>query len=117
VRDLVFVVHPRLAHLPCHALPCGLLVVEARSPRARTLGLAGLPELPAHVGLLLPNCRSIHTFGMRFALDLVWLDAPRISRVVRIDRSVQPWRIRSCRAARSVLELAAGSLDKIICQC
>jgi uncharacterized membrane protein (UPF0127 family) len=40
---------------------------------------------------------------MRFPLDLVWLDADR--RVVRVDRAVPPWRVRSCRQARSVLEL------------
>ena len=40
---------------------------------------------------------------MRFALDLVWLDGSR--RVVRVDRAVPPWRVRSCAQARSVLEL------------
>jgi hypothetical protein len=42
---------------------------------------------------------------MRFALDLVWLDAD--DRVVRLDRDVRPNRMRSCRRARSVVEQAA----------
>jgi uncharacterized membrane protein (UPF0127 family) len=55
---------------------------------------------------LLPGTRSIHTFGMRFALDLVWLDGE--GRVVRIDRDVRPWRVRGCRAARTVVELPSA---------
>ncbi len=78
----------------------------ARGPLARLLGLAGLRRLPADAGLLLPRTRSIHTLGMRFALDLVWLD--RDGRVVRVDRAVPPRRVRSCRAARAVVELPAG---------
>jgi uncharacterized membrane protein (UPF0127 family) len=42
---------------------------------------------------------------MRFALDLAWLDDG--GRVVRVDRDVRPWRVRGCRAARSVVELPA----------
>ena len=76
-------------------------VIIARGPR-RLVGLIGRRSLPPGVVLEIPRCRSVHTFGMRFALDLVWLDGER--RVVRIDRAVPPWRVRSCRQARSVLE-------------
>ncbi len=75
----------------------------ARDPLARLLGLAWLHPLSPATGLLLPRTRSVHTCGMRFALDLVWLD--REGRVVRIDRDVHPWRIRTCRGARAVVEL------------
>jgi uncharacterized membrane protein (UPF0127 family) len=40
---------------------------------------------------------------MRFALDLVWLDAD--GRAVRVDRAVRPGRIRTCRAAVAVCEI------------
>jgi uncharacterized membrane protein (UPF0127 family) len=70
---------------------------------ARLRGLIGRRSWPAGVALEIPRCRSVHTFGVRFALDLVWLDGER--RVVRVDRAVAPWRIRFCRRARSVLEL------------
>ena len=73
----------------------------ARSRRARLLGLALRRRPPAHA-LLLPRCRSVHTFGMRFPLDLVWLD--RDGRVLRVDEAVPPWRVRSCRHAAAVLE-------------
>jgi hypothetical protein len=76
-------------------------VVVARSLRARLLGLALRRRPPAHA-LLLPRCRSVHTFGMRFPLDLIWLD--RDGRVLRVDEAVPPWRVRSCRHAAAVLE-------------
>jgi uncharacterized protein len=82
-------------------LVCIVEVIVARGTR-RLTGLIGRPSMPAGVALEIPRCRSVHTFGMRFALDLCWLDGER--RVVRIDRAVPPCRLRSCRQARSVLE-------------
>jgi uncharacterized protein len=95
----------RLRRLPS-ARVAGFDVRVARTPRARLLGLAGLRMLAAEAGLLLPRTRAVHTFGMRFALDLVWLDAD--GRVVRVDRDVPPRRLRACRASRAVVELPAG---------
>jgi uncharacterized protein len=82
-----------------------LLIVEARGFLARVLGLAGRADLPAGTALHLRRCRSVHTFGMRFPLDLVWLDGT--GAVVRVDRDVPSCRVRTCRAARSVLEMRA----------
>ncbi|HEX5621341.1 MAG TPA: DUF192 domain-containing protein [Solirubrobacteraceae bacterium] len=82
-----------------------MTIVRARGLR-RLVGLIGRRDWPAGVALEIPRCRSVHTFGMRFALDLVWLGAGR--EVVRVDRAVPPWRVRSCRRARSVLELRSG---------
>jgi hypothetical protein len=76
-------------------------IVVADSVWARLLGLA-LRRRPPDYALLLPRCRSVHTFGMRFPLDLVWLD--RGGRPVRVDEAVPPWRVRSCRRAVAVLE-------------
>jgi uncharacterized membrane protein (UPF0127 family) len=62
-------------------------IVLARGAR-RLIGLIGRRSLGAGVALEIPRCRSVHTFGMRFPLDLVWLDGSR--RVVRVDRAVPP---------------------------
>jgi uncharacterized membrane protein (UPF0127 family) len=86
-------------------------IIEARGFLARLVGLAGRADLPAGTALHLPRCRSVHTFGMRFRLDLVWLDAA--GTVVRVDRNVPPCRVRSCRTARSVLEMRAGGADAL----
>jgi uncharacterized protein len=74
----------------------------AASLRSRLLGLALLPRPARPVALLLPRTRSVHTAGMRFALDLEWIDAR--GAVIRVDRAVPPLRVRTCRAARAVVE-------------
>ena len=96
----------RLRRLPSHARGDGLVVVTARGFRARLLGLAFLRGLPPDYALLIPRCRSVHTFGMRFPLDLTWLDAS--GRAIRRDASVGPCRLRRCRGAHAVLETAAS---------
>jgi uncharacterized protein len=103
---------PRLDALPGRELAGGLRVAEARSRAARMRGLAGLERLPRTAGLHIPGCRSVHTFTMRFALDLIWLGAD--GRAVRVDRDVAPNRLRLCRAARSVVEVRAGAADDFI---
>ena len=96
----------RFDRLPSAVLPGGLRVAVARTPLARARGLAGLRAAAlGGRGLLLPRCRCVHTFGMRFALDLLWLDAA--GALVRVDRGVAPRRLRGCRSAHSVVELAA----------
>ena len=76
----------------------------ARGFRERLVGLAWARS-PRAAALLLPRCRSVHTFGMRFRLDLYWLDAR--GEVVRVDHGVPPWRVVGCRAARCVIEVPA----------
>src|SRR4051812_49812670 len=102
----------RFDSLPVRSLPGGLRVFEARSVRTRGRGLAGLSSLPASDGLHIAPCRSVHTFGMRFALDLIWLD--RAGRVVRVDTAVPPRRLRTCLRARSVLEVRAGAAGPFV---
>lgn len=102
----------RLARLPATTLDDGLVVVQAATALSRLRGLAGLDALPARAGLHLPRTRSVHTFGMRFALDLVWLGAD--GAVLRVDRAVGPHRHRAALRARSVVEVAAGRADAFL---
>lgn len=71
----------------------------------RLLGLAFLPREGAGPGLLIPRCRSVHTFGMRFSLDVVFLDAD--GREIGRRSWVPPGRLVSEAGAESVLELPA----------
>ena len=72
--------------------------------RERLRGLSGR-DAPDH-GLLLRRCRSVHTFGMRFAIDAVLLD--RDDRVLAVVR-LPPGRLLLPRPrVRSILEVAAG---------
>jgi uncharacterized membrane protein (UPF0127 family) len=72
---------------------------------ARLLGLALLDRRSAGPGLLIPRCRSVHTLGMRFPLDVVFLD--RRGAVISWRRDVRPGRLLFERRAASVLELPA----------
>lgn len=95
----------RLERLPT-AVVRGREVRVARGGRARLLGLAGLDRARVGAGLLIPRCASVHTFGMRFALDLVFLD--RAGRPCAVRRAVPPRRVVFAQGAASVLELPAG---------
>jgi uncharacterized membrane protein (UPF0127 family) len=102
----------RLERLPRHRLGGHLIVLEARGCRARTLGLAFLNGLPPERALLIPRCRSVHTFGMRFPIDIVFFD--RAGAVVRIVREAPPRRAFSARGAHGVLEASAGQAGRFI---
>jgi uncharacterized membrane protein (UPF0127 family) len=78
----------------------------ADAPLPRMRGLLGRRELSSDEGVLLRPAGSVHTFFMRFAIDVVFLD--RDGRVVRVAESVPPWRTAAARGARAVLELRAG---------
>ena len=80
--------------------------VVAGNAFARLRGLLGRPGLGTGEGLLLRPSPSIHTWFMRFAIDVVFLDAEL--RVLRVTEAVMPWRFAGCRGARAVLELASG---------
>src|SRR6476469_9029614 len=95
---------PRLRRLPL-ATVLDQRVYVARGPRARLLGLAHLNREAAGPGLLIPRCSSVHTFGMRFPLDLHFIDAG--GEVISIRRAVPPRRFAFCRQASAVLEIPA----------
>ncbi len=82
-------------------------VEVAESAPSRMLGLMGRRCLAGGHALLIRPCRSIHTFMMRFNLDLVFLGSDNT--VVKIVRNVRPCRfVFGGRQARSVLEMASG---------
>jgi uncharacterized membrane protein (UPF0127 family) len=75
--------------------------------RARLLGLAGLDVERVGSGLLIPHCSSVHTFGMRFPLDLVFLD--ELGRQVSTRHAIGPRRLATDRRAAAVLELPSAA--------
>lgn len=101
----------RLRRLPV-ATVLGEEVRVARGPRARFLGLAHLDREQAGAGLLIPRCSSVHTFGMRFSLDLYFLGGG--GEVVAVRRGMSARRFAICRHARAVLEVPAGEGGEIL---
>jgi uncharacterized membrane protein (UPF0127 family) len=84
---------------------CGRLVPVATGFRSRLLGLSRLDRVEAGAGLLIPRCSSVHTFGMRFDLDLVFLDDQ--GRPLAVRRRVPPRRFAREPDAAAVLEIPA----------
>lgn len=81
--------------------------VVADTFRARLLGLHGWPAWGTRPrGLLLPGCGSVHTFGLRQAVDLVFFDSD--GRILDVVNAVAPNGVVRCRGARDTLELPAG---------
>jgi uncharacterized membrane protein (UPF0127 family) len=101
---------PRLRQLPTITI-VGRDVRVARGRCARLLGLSRLNREEAGGGLLIPRCSSVHTFGMRFALDLYFLDGG--GRPVLVRRHVPPRRLASCRRASAVLEIPSAEGGEI----
>ena len=75
----------------------------------RRKGLLGRNSLPAGEGLWIIPCEAVHTFGMKFPIDLVYID--RKKRVKKIRSGVPPWRVSACLSAHSVVELASGTVE------
>jgi uncharacterized protein len=99
----------RLHRLP-RSTALGREVPVARGLRARLLGLALLDRGHSGPGLLIPRCSSVHTFGMRFPLDLAFLDESGAA--IEVRHRVGRGRIVSCPGARAVLEIPSGDGDE-----
>ncbi|MGH2923363.1 MAG: DUF192 domain-containing protein [Solirubrobacterales bacterium] len=85
----------------------GIDVPVATTREARLLGLALLDRADAPEGLLIPDCRTVHTFGMRFVLDLIFLGADGTT----LERrpGIPPARFARCAAASAVVELPSAA--------
>jgi uncharacterized membrane protein (UPF0127 family) len=82
---------------------------RAAKALARMKGLLGRSGLEAGEGIHIEPCNSIHTFFMRFAIDVLFLD--REGKVLRAFEALPPWRVTRVYArARSVVELPPGTL-------
>jgi len=100
---------PVRLELEAGAVVCERCVVADR-PLSRMRGLLGRSALGRDEGILLRPCSSIHTFFMRFPIDVVFCD--RDLRVLAVAADVGPWRVRAKRGARVAVELAAGEAER-----
>jgi uncharacterized membrane protein (UPF0127 family) len=104
-------VAPRLQALPRQEV-FGFSFPVAKGRRSRLLGLALLAREEVGEGLLIPRCASVHTFGMRFSLDLVFLDREALPLAVRL--AVPPRRIVWRRGAGAVLEIPSRQGGELV---
>jgi uncharacterized membrane protein (UPF0127 family) len=76
----------------------------------RLRGLLGRRELLAGDGIVLRPEWSVHTFYMRFPIDIVFVDVDQVVR--KVVSNLKPWRTSTCLGARDVVELAAGECER-----
>jgi uncharacterized protein len=88
----------------------GDAVEVADTSEKRRTGLLHHKRLEPGEGLWITPCESVHTFFMKFPIDLVYVDKKR--RVRKVRKAVPPWRLSACLTAHSILELPAGTVEK-----
>tara|TARA_R110002111_G_scaffold13929_28_gene38635 strand:- start:616 stop:969 length:354 start_codon:yes stop_codon:yes gene_type:complete len=94
----------------------GLDIVQLNGMQTESLkeklgGLLVLAPLKSDQALWITRCNSIHTFGMKYALDLVYIDKNK--QVCGLIENINPWKMSFLLRAQSVMELMAGSIQKM----
>ena len=80
----------------------------ADTSASRRTGLLKHERLEPGEGLWIVPCESVHTFFMKFPIDLVYLDKRK--KVKKVRHAVPAWRMSACLTAHSILELPAGTV-------
>lgn len=82
----------------------------AGDSRARKRGLLDRDHLPGDTALVIAPCSAVHTFGMRFSIDVIF--AARDGRVLKIARDLEPRRFSAAWRAFAAIEMAAGEASR-----
>jgi uncharacterized membrane protein (UPF0127 family) len=85
-------------------------VLTAFDSASRNTGLLRHESLPEGSGLIIAPSNAIHTFFMRFSIDVAF--ASKDGRIVKLRAAVPPWRMAGALRAYAVIELPAGTLEK-----
>ena len=88
----------------------GDAVELADTSEKRRTGLLKHERLEPGHGLWIVPCESVHTFFMKFPIDLVYVD--KRHKVRKVRHAVAPWRMSACLSAHSVIELPAGTAEQ-----
>jgi uncharacterized membrane protein (UPF0127 family) len=92
-------------------LATDLQVADTHWSRLRGLMGTDAARFPAGKGLWIVPCRGVHTLGMRFPIDVVYLNGDRV--IVHIEENLRPWRMAAVRLnAATVLELPSSIVRK-----
>ena len=85
-------------------------VLTAFDSASRRTGLLHQDALPEGSGLVIAPSNAIHTFFMRFSIDVAFVS--KDGRIVKVRAAVPPWRIAGALGAYAVVELPAGTLER-----
>lgn len=86
-------------------------VMQTTNPVERMRGLLGRPPLQDNQGLLIRPCSSVHTFGMRYPIDLIFLN--KNGRITKLVHALRPRRLAWSWGAHMVVELPGGTLSQL----
>ncbi len=86
-------------------------VMCTSNPLERMRGLLGKAPLQKDQALLITSCSSVHTMGMTYPIDLVFLD--KHWKIRKIVKSLVPWRMAWSFSSSTVLEMAPGTIDNL----
>ena len=109
-------VNVRTGQVVAHAL------LTAFDSASRRKGLLGRDSLPEGTAMLIAPSNAVHTFFMRFPIDVAFV--ARDGRVIKVRAAVPPWRMTASLRGFTVIEFAAGTLarsntiagDSLICE-
>jgi uncharacterized protein len=82
----------------------------AGDSRTRRRGLLGRDHLDENHGLVIVPCGAIHTFFMRFAIDVLFVT--KDGRVLKCAHDVKPWRLAAAITAHAVIEMPSGTIRR-----
>lgn len=105
------VARPRLVRLHVDGQATPARIRLATTWWTRAVGLLATPSLQDPSGLWIEPCQSVHTMGMRYPIDLVFVRQD--GTVAKVLSHVGPWRMAGCRGVRSTLELRAGLASEL----
>jgi len=88
-----------------------LVIFSTENMKERTKGLLALPTLKKSQGLLLNRCRSVHTMGMPYTIDVIYLT--KKNKIIKIVSSLKPYRMSACIFANRTLEMLAGEAERL----
>jgi uncharacterized protein len=80
------------------------------NPLERMRGLLGRQQLASDEALLIKPCSSVHTFFMRYPIDLIYLD--KHWQVTKIVKNLNPWQMSWCYGAKMVIETLSGFVNE-----
>ena len=86
-------------------------LLPAFDRRSRNDGLLGREGLPSGAALVLAPCQAVHTWFMRFPIDIVFVS--KSGRVLKVKRAVGPWRMAIGLGAFAVMEFSAGGASGV----
>ncbi|MBS0192677.1 MAG: DUF192 domain-containing protein [Proteobacteria bacterium] len=81
-------------------------LLVTRGPLERMRGLLWRPPLQRGEAMYFAHCNAVHTVGMRYAIDIAFLDASGM--ILRIVSALDPMRMAACMRAKATVEFAAG---------